>query len=58
MSYIQLPYGSVRNNRQVQFNLPSDYEEPQYYKEIPYLTNQNPAVENNLSNLLGNREDF
>ena len=58
MSYIQLPYGSVRNNRQVQFNLPSDYEEPQYYKEIPYLTNQNPAVENNLSNLLRNREDF
>ena len=58
MSYIQLPYGSVRNNRQVQFNLPSDYEEPQYYKEIPYLTNQNPAVGNNLSNLLRNREDF
>ena len=58
MSYIQLPCGSVRNNRQVQFNLPSDYEEPQYYKEIPYLTNQNPAVENNLSNLLRNREDF
>ena len=58
MSYIQLPYGYVRNNKQVQFNLPSDYEESQYYKEVPYLTNQNPAVENNLLNLLRNREDL
>ena len=58
MSYIQLPYGYVRNNKQVQFNLPSDYEESQYYKEAPYLTNQNPAVENNLLNLLRNREDL
>ena len=58
MSYIQLPYGYVRNNKQVQFNLPSDYEESQYYKEVPYLTNQNPAVENNLLNLLRKREDL
>ena len=27
MSYIQLPYGYVENNKQVQFNLPSDFEE-------------------------------
>ena len=58
MSYIQLPYGYVRNNKQVQFNLPSDYEESQYCKEVPYLTNQNPTVENNLLNLLRNREDL
>ena len=51
MSYIQLPYGYLRNNKQVQFNFPSNYEESQYYKEVPYLTNQNPAVENNLLNL-------
>ena len=58
MSYIQLPYGFVKNNKQVQFNLPSDYEESQYYKEVPYITNKNPAVENNLLNLLRNREDL
>ena len=58
MLYIQLPYGYVRNNKQAQFNLPSDYEESQYYKEVPYLTNQNAAVENNLLNVLRNREDF
>ena len=58
MLYIQLPYGYVRNNKQVQFNLPSDYEESQYYKEVPYPTNQNPTVENNLLNLLRNREDL
>ena len=29
MFYIELPYGYVKNNKQLQFNLPSDYEEPQ-----------------------------
>ena len=58
MLYIQLPYGFVKNDKPVQFNLPSDYEESQYYKEVPYITNKNPAVENNLLNLLRNREDL
>ena len=58
MLYIQLPYGFVKNNKQVQFNLPGDYEESQYYKELPYITNKNPAVENNILNLLRNREDL
>ena len=58
MLYIQLPYGFVKNNKQVKFNLPSDYEESQYYKEVPYITNKNPAVENNLLNLLRNRQDL
>ena len=38
MSYIQLPYGYVKNNKQVQFDLPSDYEQSQYYKEVPFIT--------------------
>ena len=58
MLYIQLPYGYVKNNKQVQFNLPSDYEESQYYKEVPHITNESPAVKNNLLNLLRNREDL
>ena len=29
-----------------------------YLKEAPYLTNQNPAVENNLINLIRNRDDL
>ena len=32
MLYIQLPYGFFKNNKQVQFNLPSDYEDSLYYK--------------------------
>ena len=35
-----------------------EYQESQYYKEVPYITNMNPAVENNLLNLLRNREYF
>ena len=56
MSYIQLPYGYVK--KQFQFDLPCDYEESQYYKEVPHITNENPAVKNNPLNLLRNREDF
>ena len=32
MSYIQLPDGDVKNNKQVQFNLPSNYKESFYLK--------------------------
>ena len=58
MSYIQLPYGYVENNKQIQFNLPNNYEEPFYLKEVPHLTNRNPAIENNLLNLIRNRDDL
>ena len=58
MLQIQLLYGYVKNIKQVQFNLPNDYKESQYYKEVPFITNENPAVENNILNLLKNREDL
>ena len=58
MSYIQLPYGYVNKEKQIQFNLPSNYEESFYLDKVPYLTNQNPAVENNLINLIKNRDDL
>ena len=57
MSYIQLPYGYVRNNKQIQFNLPNNYEESFYLEKAPYLTNKSPVVENNLINLIKNRDD-
>ena len=44
MLNIQLPYGFVKNNKQIQFNLPSHYEESQYYKEVPFITNESPVV--------------
>ena len=53
-----MPYGFVKNNKQAQFKLPSDYKESQHYKEVLKISNKNPAVENNLLNLLRNREDL
>ena len=44
MLYIQLPYGYDKNYKQIQFNLPKGYEEEQYLKDVPYSTNQDPAV--------------
>ena len=58
MSYIQLPYGYVKN-KQIQFNLPGNYENSQYIKRLsPYITNKVPDVENKVLNALKNREDF
>ena len=37
MSYIQLPYGYVENNKQVQYNLPKNYKEYFYLNKVPYL---------------------
>ena len=58
MSYIQLAYGDVKNNKQIQFNLPIGYDEEQYIKDVPYITNRDPAVNGNLLNLIRKREDF
>ena len=58
MSYIQLPYGYVKNYKQVQFNLASNCEESFYLKEVPHLANKDPAIENNLINLIKYRDDL
>ena len=58
MSYIQLPDGDVKNNKQVQFNLRSNYEQSFYLKQVPHLTNKDRAIENNLVNLIKNRDDL
>ena len=53
-----MPYGFVKNNKQIQFNLPGDFEESQYYKEVSFITNESPSVKINLLNLLRSREDL
>ena len=58
MSYIQLPYGYVNKQKQIQFNLPINYEESFCLDKVPNLTTKNPAVENNLINLMKNRDDL
>ena len=44
MCYIQLSYGFVKNNKQIQFNLPNNYKENKSIKRLPYITNKGPAV--------------
>ena len=38
--------------------MPSKYEESFYLKEVPHFTNKDPAIENNLINLIKNRDDL
>ena len=58
MSYIQLPYGLVQKSKQIQFNLPKKYEESQYIKKTPYVSNKGPDFNNKVLDLLRNQEDF
>ena len=63
MSYIQLPYGFVKNNKQIQFNLPSDFEELQFYKEVPFISYESPSdygneIQEDLNAIVGYDEKF
>ena len=58
MSYIQLPYGLRRNEKQFQFNLPKNYEESQYIKRLPYVHDKGPEFSNSIINIIKNRDDL
>ena len=58
MSYIQLSYGFRKNSKQIQFNLPKNYETSQYVKRLPYITNKGPDFDNKVIDLVNNREDL
>ena len=58
MSYIQLPYGLVRNEKQLEFNLPKNYEESQYIKRLPYIRDKGTEYSNSVLNRLRNRDDL
>ena len=56
MSYIQLPYGLRRNEKQLQFNLPKNYEESQYIKGLLYIRDKGPEFSNSVTNIIKNRD--
>ena len=58
MLYIQLPYGLVRNEKQLQFNLPKNHEETQYIKRLPYIRDRGSQSDNLIINVIQNRDDL
>ena len=58
MSYIQLSYGLVRNKKQLEFNLPKNYEEYQYIKILPYIHDKGPKYSSSVLNHLRNGDDL
>ena len=58
MSYIQLPHGLRRNEKQVQFNLPKNYEESQYIKRLSYIPDKCPEFSNSIINIIKNRDNL
>ena len=58
MSYIQLPYGLVRNEKQLEFNFTANYEECQYIKRLPYIHEKGPKYSSSILNIIKNRDDL
>ena len=58
MLYIQLPYGLVRNEKQLQFNLPKNHEETQYIKRLPYIRDKGSQSDNLIIDVIQNRDDL
>ena len=58
MSYIQLSYGLVRNEKRLEFNLPKKYEESQYIKRLPYIRGKWLQFENSVINVIQNHNDL
>ena len=58
MSYIQLLYGFVKNNKQIQFNLPRNSENSEYIKRLPQITNKGSDLENKVLDVLNNKDDL
>ena len=58
MSYIQLPYDLVRNEKQLEFNLPKNYEESQCIKRLPYTQDKGSEYSSSVLNCLRNRDDL
>ena len=50
MSYIQLSYDLVGNEKQLEFNLPKHYEESQYIKILTYVCHNGPEYSNSVLN--------
>ena len=57
-SYTQLTYGFVKKSMPIQLNLPKNYAEPQYLNRLPYLSNKNPTVDNQVLDAIKNRKDL
>ena len=58
MSYIQLPYGLVRNGKRLEFNVSKNYEESQYIKRLPYIHDKGPQFDSSIINVIQNRSDL
>ena len=52
MSYIQLPYGLVRNEKKLQFNLPKNYEESHSTTGLPYMRDKGLQFDNAIINVI------
>ena len=58
-TYIQLPYGVVENQPTFKFENLKNYEENNYFKNLPYLDDiRKPEIQNDALNLIKNNHIY
>ena len=58
MSYISLPFGLVRKEKNIKLDLPKNYGTSQYIKRLPYIRNEDPSFQNSIIDIINNRSDL
>ena len=58
MSYISLPFGLVRTEKKIKYDLPKNYGASQYIRRVPYIRNEDPNFKNSIIDIVTNRSDL
>ena len=58
ISYISLPFGLVRKEKKIKFDLPKNYGASHYIRRLPYIRNEDPNIKNSVIDIVNNRSDL
>ena len=58
MSYVSLPIGLTRKDKQIKLDLPKNYAASQYIKRLPYIENEDTNFQNKIIDLVNNHTDL
>ena len=55
---LYLPFGLVRKEKKIKFDLPKNYGAIQYIRRLPYVRNEDPNFKNSINDIVNNRSDL
>ena len=58
MSYLSLNFGLIRKEENIKVDLPKNYGASQYIKRLPYISREDPNLQNSIIDIVNNRSDL